>query len=84
MSYVVTSNHSECLADGRMVSPGEVLTNVDTRANQRLIERGALTKRAERRKPKPAPKPPKAPAKAATKPEPKQPPKPEPQKEESK
>jgi len=57
MTYIVTSNHPECLKSGRMVVARDEVSNTEARQNPRLIERGALTERAEAPK-KSAPKPP--------------------------
>lgn len=51
MSYTVISTHVESLHDGRTVEPGESLSDADAKHNQNLIDRGVLTKDAERRKP---------------------------------
>lgn len=44
--YRVTSSHPEDLADGRVVGPGEVVSDVDISIphNQRLLDDGAIVK----------------------------------------
>lgn len=48
MSYRVTTGHPVCLHNGRMVGPGEDVTGVNPRHphDKRLIDSGALVKRA--------------------------------------
>lgn len=50
MSYLVTSDHVEPLHDGRMVGPGDVVSDADAKKNSKLIERGVLEKEPDRRK----------------------------------
>lgn len=59
MTYVVTppNGHPETLQSGRLVAAGDEVSNAEARKNSRLIERGALTEHAEKRKSKSAPKP---------------------------
>lgn len=52
MSYLVTSSHVEPLHDGRMVGPGDSISDADAKKNPRLVERGVLVKEADKRKPK--------------------------------
>ncbi|HUB99099.1 MAG TPA: hypothetical protein VMS11_04680 [Solirubrobacterales bacterium] len=51
MSYRVVSNHAESLSDGRIVAPGDHVSDADAKKNARLIERGVLVKEADRHKP---------------------------------
>ncbi|HVQ60380.1 MAG TPA: hypothetical protein VMS60_15880 [Solirubrobacterales bacterium] len=50
MTYLVTSDHVESLRGGRMVGPGEVVSDAVAKENQRLIDRGRLVKQASTRK----------------------------------
>jgi hypothetical protein len=52
VSYVLTSDHVEPLHDGRMVGPGDVVSEADAKKNPRLIERGVLIKEPEKSKPR--------------------------------
>jgi hypothetical protein len=52
MSYRVTSSHAEPLRDGRMVGPGDSISDADAKKNPQLVERGVLVKKPEKQKPK--------------------------------
>jgi hypothetical protein len=49
MTHVVESGHVETLTGGRMVAPGEEISDAEARKNQKLIDRGVLSKRPEKR-----------------------------------
>ena len=50
MSYLIVSDHVECLHDGRWVGPGASISDADAKKNPRLIERGVLVKEPDKRK----------------------------------
>jgi FtsZ-interacting cell division protein ZipA len=47
MSYVVTSPHVRTLKSGRMVHPGQEVSDEEAADNPRLVERGDLTLRQD-------------------------------------
>lgn len=63
MGYRIVGDHAEALRDGRMVGPGDRISDADAKKNPRLIEREILVKEADRQKPQakesrdPAPEP---------------------------
>jgi hypothetical protein len=50
--FLVTSSHDEDLEGGRVVSPGEVITDVDVKEphNQQLVDDGRLTEMPKAKK----------------------------------
>jgi len=49
MTHVVESGHVETLTGGRMVAPGEEISDAEAKRNQKLIDRGVLSKRPEKK-----------------------------------
>lgn len=49
MTYLVNSEHVESLRGGRLVGPGDEVSDADAKRNQHLIDRGVLTKRPGRK-----------------------------------
>lgn len=45
MTHVVTSDHVESLRSGRLVAPGEEVSDTEARQNPKLIDRGVLSER---------------------------------------
>lgn len=50
MTYRLTSGHVEPLHDGRLIGPGDTVSDADAKKNPLLLERGVLTKEPEKAK----------------------------------
>ena len=49
MTHVVESGHVETLTGGRMVAPGEEISDAEAKRNPKLVDRGVLGKRPEKK-----------------------------------